>query len=119
MSWSRQCEKGWVPTEAIRRLALFARVRDRGTNLRAQLDDRLVHFRLDLFFQQDLAALEDFLDVRTELARLRIDNREFLFDPERERMVRGGHGCAINVSQKLRAVMRASRMTKLEWRMTN
>ena len=70
---------------------VFARMRDRRTNLGAQFDDRLVHLGLDLLFQQDLAALEDFLDVRPQLARLGIDDREFFLDAEGEGVVRGGH----------------------------
>src|SRR5881394_3305346 len=87
---------------------VLARVRDRSANLRAQLDHRLVHLRLDLLLEQDFAALEDFLNVGTQFTRLRVDDREFLLDPERERMVRGGHGWVTNVSQKLRAVMRGN-----------
>ena len=34
------------------------------TNLGAELDDRLVHLRLDVFFQSDLAVVENLLDVR-------------------------------------------------------
>src|SRR4051812_21674155 len=70
---------------------VFARVRDRGADLSAKLDDRLVHLRLDLFLQENFSSFEDFLNVRTQLPGLWIDDREFLFDPERERVVRGGH----------------------------
>src|SRR6266566_187813 len=41
-----------------------------------------MHLRFDLLFQHHLAALEDFLNVRAQLAGLRIDNREFLLNPE-------------------------------------
>ena len=41
-----------------------------------------MHLRLDLLFEHDFAALENFLDVRAQFARLRIDNREFLLDAE-------------------------------------
>src|ERR1700687_1833871 len=61
---------------------VFARVDNRLTDLRAELDDRLVHLGFDLLFERDLAALENFLDMRAQFARLRIDNREFLFDAE-------------------------------------
>src|SRR5207248_679277 len=70
---------------------VLTRVRDRRTNLRAEFDDRLVHLRLDLFFQQDLAALENFLDVGAQLTRLRVYNRELFLDPEGEGMVRSRH----------------------------
>ena len=46
--------------------------------------------------------------MRTQLARLWIDDRKFLFDPEREGVFRGGHWLAITVSQEFRAVMRAN-----------
>src|SRR5438477_10486485 len=58
------------------------RVVDRIANLGPEFDDRLVHLGLDLLLEQDLATLEDFLNVRLQLARLRIDNRKLLFDTE-------------------------------------
>src|ERR1039457_2663422 len=69
-----------------------SRLDNRLANFRAELDDRLVHLGFDLLFKRDLAAFEDFLDVRAQLARLRIDNREFLFDAERESMLLLAHG---------------------------
>ena len=54
------------------------------TNLGAELDDRLVHLRFDVFLQGDLAVVENLLNVGTQLARFRIDDLEFLFDPEGE-----------------------------------
>src|SRR6266571_404793 len=57
------------------------------TNFRAKLYDRLVHLGLDVFFQNHLAAGEDLLNVRTQLARLRIDDLEFLLDAQSENMV--------------------------------
>jgi hypothetical protein len=47
-----------------------------------------VHLGLDLFLEQNLAALENFLDVRPELACLRIDDGEFLFDTEGKDVIR-------------------------------
>src|ERR1700676_142028 len=61
---------------------VFARIDNRLANFRAKLDDRLVHLRFDLLFERDLAALENFLDMRAQFARLRIDNRELLFNAE-------------------------------------
>ena len=61
---------------------MFARMRNRIANFRPELDHRLVHFGFDLLFQGDFAALENLLDVRPQLASLRIDNREFLLDSE-------------------------------------
>src|SRR5450631_295171 len=60
-------------------------------NLRAKLDDRLVHLRLDLLFQNHFAVGQNFLDVRTQPARLRIDNLEFLLDAESEHMIASAH----------------------------
>ena len=54
------------------------------TNFRAELDDRLVHLRFDVLFQSDFAVVENLLNVGTQLARLRIDDLEFLLDPEGE-----------------------------------
>ena len=54
------------------------------TNLGPKLDDRLVHLRFDVLLQGDLAVVENLLNVGTELARFRIDDLEFLFDPEGE-----------------------------------
>ena len=69
-----------------------ARVLDGIANLSAELDDGLVHLRLDLFFEHNLAALEDFLNMRAQLARLRIDDREFLFNAESKCVVFRAHG---------------------------
>ena len=51
-------------------------------NASPELDDRLVQLGLKLLFQNDLAALNDLLDVRTQLARQRIDQLKFLFNTE-------------------------------------
>ncbi len=87
-----------MPAEAIkspRRAARFAKLAPQfhhllastlrcRTNFRAKLDDRLVHLRFDVFLQGDLAVVENLLNVGTQLARFRIDDLEFLFDPEGE-----------------------------------
>ena len=73
---------------------------DRIANLRAQLDHRLVHLRFDLLLKHDLAALENLLDVRTQFARNRIDNREFLLDPESVGVRFCAHGRGASVPQK-------------------
>src|SRR6266403_4187926 len=46
-----------------------------------------MHLRFDLLFEHYFAALEDFLNVRTQLARVRINNREFLLNPESKRVL--------------------------------
>ena len=61
-------------------------------NLRAKLDDRLVHLRLDVLFQNHFAVGQNFLDVRTQLARFRIDDLKFLFDAESENVIASAHG---------------------------
>src|SRR6266478_925473 len=58
------------------------RIDNRLANFCAELNDRLVHLRLDLLFKDNFPVIENLLDVRPELARLRIDNREFLLDSE-------------------------------------
>jgi hypothetical protein len=50
-----------------------------------------VHLGLDLFLQGHGAFTEDLLDVRTQLARFRIDDLKFLFDPEGESVIGRGH----------------------------
>src|SRR2546428_565928 len=60
---------------------------DRG----ADFDHRFMHLALDLVLQPLLSFGEHLLDVRFQLARLRVDDLKFLFDAERE----GGLGhCA-------------------------
>ena len=61
---------------------MLARICNRRTDFRAKLDHRLVHLGLDLFLQQNFAAFENFLNVRSQLARLRIDDGKFLFDAQ-------------------------------------
>ena len=76
---------------------------DRLANLRAEFDHRLVHLGFDLFLEHDLAAFENFLDVRPQLARLRIDDREFLFDAESKVCSFGlVHGAQISLKPKAR-----------------
>src|SRR6266516_8220117 len=70
------------------------RIDNRLANFSAELNDRLVHLRLDLLFERNLSALEDLLDVRPKLACLRIDNREFLFNTESEDVFLGAHAGA-------------------------
>ena len=57
---------------------------DVGANLGSKLDDRLVHLRLDVLFQRHFAIVKNLLNVGTQLARFRIDDLEFLLDPEGE-----------------------------------
>src|SRR6516162_6307671 len=78
------CPAGELGQFAAKIKDVCARVLDRIANLSAELDHGLVHLGFDLLFEHDLAALENLLNVRTQLARLRIDNREFLFDAEGE-----------------------------------
>ena len=55
-----------------------------GANLRSKFDDRLVQLRSDPLLQNHLAVSENLLDVRTELARLGIDDLKFFLDAESE-----------------------------------
>ena len=51
-------------------------------NLSPKLDNRLVHLRFDLLLERDFAALENFLNVRAQFARLRIDDGKLFFNSE-------------------------------------
>jgi hypothetical protein len=92
------------------------RIDNRLANFSAELNDRLVHLRLDLLFERNFPALENFLDVRPELACLRVDDGEFLFDTESEDVFLGAHAGG---EMFLRNNALSKLMTKHERRMTN
>ena len=71
---------------------LPARVADVGADRRAEFDDGLVHLGLHAFAEGHLAVGEDLLDVRAQVARLRVDDLEFLFDAEGEEAAGAGGG---------------------------
>src|SRR5205823_7556185 len=56
-------------------------------DLGAEFHHRLMHLGLDVLFQNHFAAGKNLLNVRTQLARLRIDDLEFLFDSKSENMI--------------------------------
>src|SRR5581483_6896966 len=64
---------------------------DRIANLSAQLHHGLVHLRLDLLLEEDLSSLENFMDMRAQLPRFRIDDRKLLFDTQGECVVLRAH----------------------------
>ena len=66
---------------------MIARTTDGIANFGAQLNDRLVHLRLDLLLESDLSAFENFVNMRTQFARLRVDDRKLLFNSQSERVV--------------------------------
>src|SRR5690349_1590263 len=66
---------------------------------RAHLDDGIVHLALDLVFEDLLPLGEHLLDVRAQLARLRIDDLELLFDAEGE-----GRGHRPSLSRATRGI---------------
>src|ERR1043166_3407978 len=72
-----------------------------GGELSSGSTDRLVHLGFDLFLEHDLAAFEDFLDVRLQFARVWIDDREFFLDAEGEPVAfaahRGAQMCVKNM----------------------
>src|SRR5262249_3006719 len=70
------------------------RMFDRIANLGTELHHRLMHLRLYLLFEHHLAALEDFLNMRAQLARLRIDDCEFLLNAESKRVLLRAHNGA-------------------------
>src|SRR4029453_6761186 len=66
---------------------MIARTTNGIANFGAQLNDRLVHLRFDLLFERDFSAFENFVNMRTQLARLGVDDRELLFNSQSERVV--------------------------------
>ena len=60
-------------------------------DFRAQLDDRLMHLGLDLFLERNFAVLQNFVNVRAQLARLGIDDGKFFLDAEGEDMIFDAH----------------------------
>ena len=73
-----------------------ARAGDVVADLGADLDDRLVQLGPDALLEEDLAALDDLLDVGFQLARDRVDDLELLLDAEGELgLFAGGHGVII------------------------
>src|SRR6266478_3036939 len=99
------CPAGELGQFAAKIKDVCARVLDRIADLGAELDYGLVHLGFDLLFEHDLAALENFLNMRTQLARLRIDNGELLFNPESEGVLFGAHCGGENVPQKCENVI--------------
>ena len=53
-------------------------------DLGAELHDRLMHLRLDVFLQQHLPVGQQLLDAGTQSARDRVDDLEFLLDAKGE-----------------------------------
>jgi len=50
-----------------------------------------MHFRLDLLLERNFAAFENFVNVRAQFPRRRIDNGKFFLDTEGENMIFGAH----------------------------
>src|SRR5262249_61359109 len=69
---------------------LFGQLVDAGADLRAHLDDRLMHLALDRVAERRRARREQLLHVRAELPGRRVDDLEFLFDADREDVI---HAC--------------------------
>src|SRR5437870_7145902 len=61
-----------------------------------------MHLRFDLLFERDSSAFENFLDMRPQLARLRVDNRKLLLDAESEDVVFGTHAGLNPLSKTIR-----------------
>ena len=72
-------EAGEIAPQALHGGARLIRVR---ADVGAHFNHGLMHLRLDPLLQDRLAVLENLLDVRAQFARLRIDDLEFLLDPE-------------------------------------
>src|SRR4029077_2891184 len=84
---------------------VIARTTNGIANFGAQLDDGLVHLRFDLLFKRDFSAFENFVNVRTQLACLGVDDGELLFDSQSERVVLHAMMAARNVPRKQRTVI--------------
>ena len=63
---------------------------DRSADLRADLDDRLVHLALDVLAEGRRARREQLGDVRAQLPGRGIDDLEFFLDADGEGVVHGG-----------------------------
>jgi len=59
---------------------------DVGADLRADFDDGLVQFPLDLIAERRRARRQQLRNVRTQRPGIRIDDLELLFDADRERV---------------------------------
>src|SRR6266566_5991979 len=81
-------------------------------NFRAELHDRLVHFGFDVLFQNNFATGQDLLDMRTQLARLRIDDLKLFLNAESEDVF-----CRVHHSCKI-ATMRVSEPIGDSWLVT-
>src|ERR1700726_3315154 len=68
---------------------LLSRGVDVATNLGAEFDYRLVHFGFEVLFQEHFAVGQNLLNMRPQLACLRIDDLKFLFDSERKNVISG------------------------------
>ncbi len=62
----------------------LAQLVDVGADPRADLDDRLVHFALDLIAEHRPARGKELGHVRAQFAALRVDDLELFFDAEGE-----------------------------------
>jgi len=60
-----------------------------------------MHLWLDPLFQNDFAASDDFLDVRTQFARLWIDDLKFFFDPQGKNVIFHRLAAVIRLSSSL------------------
>ena len=63
---------------------LLAQLADVGADLRADLDDRLMHLALDLLPEHWRTRRQELGDVRPQFSALGVDDLEFLFDAEGE-----------------------------------
>jgi len=57
------------------------------TNFSPKLDYRLMHLRLEVLFQNNFPIGQNFLNVRSQFARFRINDLEFFLDPKSENVV--------------------------------
>src|ERR1700693_2918278 len=98
-------ERGQLAAKLDHLLARTSRI---GANLRAQLDHRLMHLRLNMLFEDHLAVGQHLLNVRAQLSRLRIDDLEFLLDAESEDVIFRPHTDTATSLKKYRLSFRGN-----------
>lgn len=93
---------------------LLPRTTSIGTYLGPELDHALVHLGFHLLFQDHFAAGKNLLNVRAQLARLRINDLEFFFDTESKDVIFRAHG-----SSKLKLCELRNRSAIAAWRLAD
>ena len=91
---------------------LLAQLADVGADLRADLDDRLVHLALDLLAQHRRARRQELGHVRPQFSALGVDDLELLFDAEREAVHEGDDTSVVSRPSSVRQVVGTSEVPR-------